>query len=160
MKKNLFHFEIFTPVIIFLNNDFVTICKYINFNNLRKKKWFVDKGVVVGWSSLLWKHKKQLRKHKKKEEKIRKTIYYLNSEKQWKHFFIVLKKMVFENMKNTKKTKTHLFSQTNFFYFLFSRTENSFWKQESNMPLVLFGITLKIWSTQFFLLHIKLIISI
>ena len=30
-----------------------------------KKKGFVDGGVVVGWNLSLWKHKKQLRKHKK-----------------------------------------------------------------------------------------------
>ena len=45
------------------------MCKYINFNNLRKKKGFTGKDVVVGWSSHLWKHKKQLRKHKKKKNK-------------------------------------------------------------------------------------------
>ena len=54
------------------------MCKHINFNNLRKKKGFAGGGVVVGWNSPLWKHKKQLRKHKKKEEKTRKTIYSLN----------------------------------------------------------------------------------
>ena len=56
------------------------MCKYINFNNLKKKKGFAGVGVVVGWSSSLWKHKKQLKKHKKKEKKTRKTIYYLNIE--------------------------------------------------------------------------------
>ena len=35
------------------------MCKYINFNNLKKKKGFAGGGVVVGWSSPLWKHKKQ-----------------------------------------------------------------------------------------------------
>ena len=49
------------------------MCKYINFNNLRKKKGLVGGGVVVGWRSALWKHKKQLRKHKKKKK---------NTEKQ------------------------------------------------------------------------------
>ena len=48
LKKKLFHFEIFTPFIIFSNNDFVTMCKYINFNDLRKNKWFAGGGVVVG----------------------------------------------------------------------------------------------------------------
>ena len=48
------------------------MCKYINFNNLKKKKWLAGAGLVVRWSSPLWKHKKQLKKHKK-------TIYYLNS---------------------------------------------------------------------------------
>ena len=44
LKKKIFHFVIFTSVIIyfFLNYDFVIICKYINFNNLRKKKEFTD----------------------------------------------------------------------------------------------------------------------
>ena len=63
------------------------MCKYINFNNLRKKKGFAGEGVVVGWSSPLWKHKKQLRKYKKKEDKTRKIIYYLNSEKTMKTSF-------------------------------------------------------------------------
>ena len=44
------------------------MCKYINFNNLKKKKKFMG-GDVVRWSSPLWKHEKQLRKHKKKKEK-------------------------------------------------------------------------------------------
>ena len=39
-------------------DDFVTMCKYINFNNLRKKKGFAGGGVMVGWNSLLWKYKK------------------------------------------------------------------------------------------------------
>ena len=41
------------------------MCKYINFNNLKKKKGIAGGGVVVGWSLPLWKHKKQLRKHEK-----------------------------------------------------------------------------------------------
>ena len=44
-------------------------------------------GVVVGWSSPSWKHKKQLGKHKKKEQKTRRTICSLNSEKTMKTFF-------------------------------------------------------------------------
>ena len=46
------------------------MCNYINFNNLRKKKGFVGEGMVVGWNSSSWKYKKQLRKFKKKKEKI------------------------------------------------------------------------------------------
>ena len=78
------------------------MCKYINFNNLGKKKRFADGGVVVGWNSPLWKHKKQLRKHIKKEEKTRKTIYYLNSEKTMKTSFYCSKKVIFENTENIK----------------------------------------------------------
>ena len=63
------------------------MCKCINFNNLRKKKGLADGGVVVGWSSPSWKHKKQLGKHKKKEEKTRKTFYSLNNEKTMKTSF-------------------------------------------------------------------------
>ena len=33
------------------------MCRYINFNNLRKKKKFAGGGVVVGWSLPLWKQK-------------------------------------------------------------------------------------------------------
>ena len=34
------------------------MCKYINFNNLRKKKGFTGGGVVVRWnSSPLWRDK-------------------------------------------------------------------------------------------------------
>ena len=64
------------------------MCKYINFNNLRKKKGFAGEGVVVGWSSLLWKHKK-------KEEKIRKTIYSSNNEKTMKTSFYCSQKSGF-----------------------------------------------------------------
>ena len=71
------------------------MCKYINFNNLRKKKGFAGRDVVVGWSLLLWKHKKHLRKHKKEEEKTRKTIYSLNSEKTMKTSFYYSKKSGF-----------------------------------------------------------------
>ena len=71
------------------------MCKYINFNNLRKKKWFAGGGVVIEWNSPLWKNTKQLRKHKKKEEKIRKTFYYLNSEKIMKTSFYCFQKSGF-----------------------------------------------------------------
>ena len=50
------------------------MCKYINFNNLIKKKGLGGGGVVVGWNSPLWKHKKQLGKQKKK--KIHRTILF------------------------------------------------------------------------------------
>ena len=71
------------------------MCKYINFNNLKKKKWFVGGGVVVGWSSPLWKYKKQLRKHKNKEEKTQKIIYSLNNEKVMKISFYCYQKSGF-----------------------------------------------------------------
>lgn len=73
------------------------MCKYINFNNLRKKKGFVggDGGVVVGWNSPLWKHKKQLGKYKKKKEKTQKTIYSMNSEKTMKTSFYCSQKSGF-----------------------------------------------------------------
>ena len=48
MKKKIFHLENFTSIIIFLNDYFVTICKYINLNNLIKKKGFAGRSVVVG----------------------------------------------------------------------------------------------------------------
>ena len=83
--------------------------KYINFNNLRKKKGFVDGGVIVGWNSLLWKHKKQLRKHKKKKERTSKTIYYLNSKKNNENIFLLLSKKSFLITRKTQKTKTHPF---------------------------------------------------
>ena len=105
------------------------MCKYINFNNLRKKKGLAGTGggVVVGWSSPLWKHEKQLGKHKKKKEKTRKTIYFMNSEKQWKHLFIVLKKVVFENTENTKDKNTPL-SLNKFFVFFVLKNGKQFLK--------------------------------
>ena len=66
------------------------MCKYINFNNLRKKKGLVGGSVVVECSSLLWKHKKQLGKHRKKKEKTQRAIYYLNNEKTIKNIFLLL----------------------------------------------------------------------
>ena len=81
---------------------------------------------MVEWSSPLWKHRKQLRKHKKKKEKTQNKSIIWTVKKQWKHFFIVLKKMVFENAENTKKQ--HPLPQTSFLCFLFSRTENRSWK--------------------------------
>ena len=61
------------------------MCKYINFNNLRKKKGFASGGVMVGWSSLLWKHKKQLRKYKKKKRKYEKQ-YILGTMKTFFYY--------------------------------------------------------------------------
>ena len=62
---------------------------------------------------------KKLRKHKKKEKKTQKTIYSLNIEKQWKYLFIVLKKVVFENMKNTKYKNTSPSPNRLFVFFVF-----------------------------------------
>ena len=42
------------------------MCKYINFNNLKKKK-FTGEDVVVWWNWTMWKHKKQLKKNQKKK---------------------------------------------------------------------------------------------
>ena len=64
------------------------MCKYINFNNLRKKKGPAGGGVVVGWSSLLWKTQK-------KKKRTRKTIYALNSEKTMKTSFYCFQKSGF-----------------------------------------------------------------
>ena len=112
------------------------MCKYINFNNLRKKKGLVDGDVVVGWNSPLWKHKKQLGKHKKKEEKTRKTIYALNSEKTMKTSFYCSQKNGFWEHGKHKKQKHTPFPEQVFCVFLFSRIENSSWKQEPNRPEV------------------------
>ena len=67
------------------------MCKYINFNNLRKNKGLGVGGVMVEWSLPSW----------------------LNIEKTMKIFFIVIKNVVFENME-IQKTKTHLLPQTCF----------------------------------------------
>ena len=51
--------------------------------------------MVVKWSSPLWKHIKQLGKHKKekkRKEKTRKTIYSMNSEKTIKTSFYYFQK--------------------------------------------------------------------
>ena len=95
------------------------MCKYINFNNLRKKKGFVGGGVVVGWNSPLYKHKKQLRKHKKKEKKTRKTIYYLNSEKTIKTSFYYYQKNGFWKHGKYKKQKHIPFPKQVFCVFCF-----------------------------------------
>ena len=85
------------------------MCKYINFNNLRKKKRFAGRGggVAVEWSLFLWKHKKQLRKYKKKKEKTRKTIYSMNNEQTMKTSFLLFLKKWFLRIRKTQKTKTH-----------------------------------------------------
>ena len=101
--------------------------KYINFNNLRKKKGFVGEDVVIGWSSPLWKHKKQLRKHKKKEEKTQKTIYYLNSEKTMKTSFYCFQKSGFWEHKKHKKQK-HTPSPNKFFVFFVFKNRKQFLK--------------------------------
>ena len=93
--------------------------KYINFNNLRNKKRFVGGGVVVGWTLPLWKHKKQLKKHKKKKRKYKKQSILWTVKKQWKHFFIVLKKVVFENTENTKNKNTPLTPNMFLVFFVF-----------------------------------------
>ena len=53
-------------------------------------------GWCGGWVELTFvENKKQLRKHKKKEEKTRKTIYSLNSEKTMKTSFYYFQKSDF-----------------------------------------------------------------
>ena len=77
------------------------MCKYINFNNLKKKKRFY----------YLWKHKN-------KKEKIRKIIYYLNSKKTMKISFLITQKTKQKNKKNTP------FSPNKFFVFFIFNNEN------------------------------------
>ena len=78
------------------------MCKYINFNNLKKKKWFVGGGVVVGWSSPLWKYKKQLRKHKNKEEKTQKIkTHPLPQTSFFVFFYFQEQKTVIKNKNQT-----------------------------------------------------------
>ena len=60
--------------------------------------------------------KKYLRKHKKKEEKIRKTIYYLNNKKSIKTSFYYSQKNGF---KNTKNKNTPPSSNKLFVFFVF-----------------------------------------
>ena len=51
--------------------------KYINFNYLRKKKWFIGEGVVFRWSSHLWKHKKTAKKiQKERRENTKNNILF------------------------------------------------------------------------------------
>ena len=93
------------------------MCKYINFNNLRKKKEFVSEGVVVGWAHLCGDTKRRKRKYEKQSiiltvKKIIKTF-----------FFIVFKKMVFENTKN----KNIPLSPNKFFVF-FSQEQKTVFK--------------------------------
>ena len=111
--------------------------KYINFNNLRKKKEFVDGdgGVVVGWNSPLWKHKKQLGKYKKKKrENTKNNLFYEQWKKQWKHLFIVLKKVVFENTENTKNKNTPP-SPNKFFVFFVFKNRKQFLKTRTKQAL-------------------------
>ena len=79
--------------------------------------------MVVRWSSPLWKHKKQLGKHKKKKEKTRKTIYSMNSEKIMKTSFYFSKKNGFWEYEKHKKQKTPLSSNKFFVFFVFKNTK-------------------------------------
>ena len=63
--------------------------KYINFNNLRKKKEFVGGGVVVEWNSPLWKHKKQLRKQNKKRRENTKNNLLFEHWKNNENIFLL-----------------------------------------------------------------------
>ena len=58
-------------------------------------------GWCGGWVELAFvENKKQLRKHKKKEEKTRKTIYSLNSEKTMKTSFYCYRSILYLNVFN------------------------------------------------------------
>ena len=92
---------------------------------------FTCKGVVIGYNSPLWKHKK-------KEEKTRKTICSLNSEKQWKYFFLIIKKVVFENTKNTKNKNTPPFPRQVFCIFYFQEQKTVFENMNQTEPKTLF----------------------
>ena len=62
--------------------------------------------------------------------KKKKSIIWI-VKKQWKHLFIVIKKVVFENTENTKNKNTLHSSNKFFMSFVF---ENK--KQEPNKPLI------------------------
>ena len=91
--------------------------------------------MVVGWSSYLWKHKKQLRKHKKKEEKTRKTIYYLNNEKTMKTSFYCFKKNGFWEYKKYKKQKHTPFPKQNFYIFCFHEYKTVLENKNQTCPI-------------------------
>ena len=120
--------------------------KYINFNNLRKKKWFTGKGVGLGKTHLYGntKNNQKNTKRRKKEHEKYSTLWIM--KKQWQYLFIVPKNKVFDNTENTKNKNTPL-HRTNFLWFLFSRTNNSSWKQKSGSNLCLcHPNTVLIWS--------------
>ena len=108
------------------------MCKYINFNDFKKKKGFVGEGVVVGWSSPLWKYKKTAKKIQKEERENTKNNLLFEQWKTMKTFFYYSQKSGFWEHKKQKHTP---FLKQVFLCFLFSRTENSSWKQEPNRPL-------------------------
>ena len=116
------------------------MCKYINFNNLRKKKGFVggDGGVVVGWNSPLWKHKKQLGKYKKKKEKTQKTIYSMNSEKTMKTSFYCSQKSGFWEHKKHKKQKHTPFPKQVFCVFCFQEQKTVLENKNQTSPTTSF----------------------
>ena len=62
--------------------------------------------------------KKQLKKHKKKEEKIRKTIYFLTIKNN-KNIFLLFSKKWFLIIQKTQKIKAHSFFQKVFCIFCF-----------------------------------------
>ena len=70
------------------------MCKYINFNNLKKKKEFMGGGVVVGGLHLC-ENIKNNQENTKKKGKTQKTIYYLNSKKTMKTSFYCSQKSSF-----------------------------------------------------------------
>ena len=70
------------------------MCKYINFNNLRKKKGFRG----GSWMKLTFvetQKNSQKNKQKKKKEKTQKTIYSMTNKKIMKTSFYCYKKSDF-----------------------------------------------------------------
>ena len=88
--------------------------KYINFNNLRKKKGFAGGDVVVGWSSYFWKYKKQLRKKKTKNNLL------FEQKKNIENIFLLFSKKWFLRIRKTQKKQKHsLFPKQVFCVFYF-----------------------------------------
>ena len=90
--------------------------------------------MIVGWNSPLWKQKKQLGKHKKKEEKTRKTIYFLNNEKIMKISFYCYKKSGFREHGKHKKQKHIPFPKQVFCVFCFEEQKTFLENRNQTSP--------------------------